>query len=149
MTAVNRPGPEVSLDEATAAWPHAVIRLRDKQGGAEYTRPAAFVFDAVGGFAWVEPQYVDPYGASSPALHVRQATIEPEGEGFRFDGPGCSGTIEPYEPSAEQLRDVGYCLERFGEWLAEEKKTAAEERAAVQAMIERDLAGEPAGSSEG
>lgn len=131
----------MTLDEATAIWPHAVIRLRDKQGGAQYTRPAAFVFDAAGGFAWVEPQYIDTYGASSPALHVREATIEPEGEGFRFEGPGWAGTIEPYEPTVEQLEAIGYCLERFEEWLAEEKKTAAEERAAVRERIADDLAG--------
>lgn len=130
------------LDRATAVWPHAVIRLRAKETGSEYVRPAAFVFDAADGFAWVEPQYIDPYGPSSPALHVRQATIEADGEGFRFDGPGWYGAIEMYEPSAEQLRDVGYCLERFEEWLAEEGKTAAGERAAVRRLIEADLTGE-------
>lgn len=141
MTAAKKRGRAAMLDEATAGWPHAVVFIRSKETGAEYVRPAAFVFDTPGGFAWVEPQYIDPYGASSPALHIRQATIEPEGAGFRFDGPEWDGRIEEYEANPDQIEGVGYCLEQYDRWLAAEKKTAAQERAAVLAMIADDLAG--------
>ena len=65
-----------------------------------FRRPAAFVYDVPGGFAWVEPAYLDPYGASSHALHIIHGTIEPDpdaeapGTQYRFESEDYSGTIE-------------------------------------------------------
>jgi len=53
------------LNEVTQRWPYAAITIGNRINGASFMRPAAFVYDVPGGFAWVEPAYLDPYGASS------------------------------------------------------------------------------------
>ena len=51
------------------------------ENGQPVIRAAAFVFPTEQSFAWVEPSYLDPYGASSPALRRRsgQLTQHPNG----------------------------------------------------------------------
>ncbi len=126
------------IDELTKDWPHAIVVLTAKDRDSEYRRPAAFAFDAKDGFAWVEPQYIDPYGASSPALHIVEATLQQRGIEILFDGPEWSGYIAPYTDETDL---VGNSLERYKEWLREQGKTAAEERNVVRRMIAADLDG--------
>lgn len=122
-------------NEIFAAWPHAIIYLEPAEGGATMRRPAAHVFQADRGFAWVEPQYTDPAGAATPALHyVRATTIEGSASGgYTFSGPRWRGFVVPYEDS--DATTLGPAIERYREWLAEQKKTVAAERAEVWDMI--------------
>lgn len=120
------------IDKLTADWEGAVIILRPKDGGAPMVRPAAFVFDWTGGFAWLEPSYADPDGTPAPAWHeVEASVIEEKGGEIVFDGPRYSGDIEWYVGQME----VAPALDWFAGWLAENGRSWADERARVVADL--------------
>ncbi len=122
-----------SLEAGTRDWPGAVIAITSP-GGATMFRPAAFVFDAPGGLAWVEPSYADPWGAATPALHVFQATREAWNAFVLADGRRLG--VLPYADDADL---VGDGLEWFRDWLRAEGRTWQQERARVLALIEGAL----------
>jgi len=105
------------------------------QDGHEMWRPAAFVYDVPGGIAWVEPSYADPYGAASPALHVRRGERT---AATRFEGPGFKVEVIAYTPGLDADL-VGDALEWYAGWLTAEGRTWHDERERVRAMIEADL----------
>ena len=108
-----------------------------------FRRPAAFVYDVPGGFAWVKPAYLDSYGASSHALHIIHGTIEPDpdaeapGTRYRFENEDYSGTIEQ---DVGTNGDVSAALEWHRTELSRQGRSYAEERDRVWQMIARDLA---------
>lgn len=62
----------MKIGELSKQWPGAILLVFREGTDAPLTRFAAFVYDLdEGGFAWVEPSYLDPLGPSSPALHKR------------------------------------------------------------------------------
>lgn len=122
-----------SVEDLTRDWPGAVIVI-DHAG--RMFRPAAFVFNVPGGFAWVEPAYADPYGASSPAFHKRKGRRTAPG---RFVGDGWTIEVLPYEPADD--RDlVGDALDWFSRWLSSEGRTMAQERERVRELVADELA---------
>lgn len=118
-----------TLEDLTASWRGALILITDASGSA--WRPAAFVFDTEGGFAWVEPSYADPAGAGSPALHVRDWPRIGE---RTFEQGGMRIEILPYTPGLDTDL-VGDALEWFADWLQAEGRTWAAERERVRAML--------------
>lgn len=125
------------IEATAAAWPFAIVELRGD--GAPLYVPAALLYDTPDGFAIVTPAYKDPNGAGGHNFHRIVASVRKAGEGFEFAGPEWSGTIEPYEPSSEQLRQVGMALEWFEGYLEQQGVDLAEERERVKGILGPDL----------
>lgn len=88
-----------SLETEAATWARGA-RVRVEMGGAVTYRPALFVFALEGGrAAWVEPAYLDPMGAPTPAMHVADA----------WDDAG-----QPAGPAAFTLRTAAWVATVFG-----------------------------------
>jgi hypothetical protein len=85
------------------------------------------VFDTPDGFAWVEPSYADPAGASSPGFHRRTAADLESGE----------VQVLLYRAGDRDL--VGDALDWFARWLEAEGRTWAEERERVRALVGNEL----------
>lgn len=104
--------------------------------GETTVRPVAFVFKLAGGIvAWVEPSYADPVGAGSPALHFADDEgADPSGAGIRCRGPGWTADLLPYD-AADHRDLIGDALEWFADWLKVERRSWADERARVAAMV--------------
>lgn len=90
-----------TVEAEAASWARgAVVQIPASGTGAIY-RPALFVFEEEGGgLAWVEPSYLDPFGASSPALHriTKVEDVTPAGAElvfFRGQGSGWDAIVYP------------------------------------------------------
>lgn len=105
------------IEQIAAGWRGALIRMQNKRGGFQIVRPAAFVFDAEGGFQWVEPSFFDVNGAATPSQHYIEATITIADEGdpfvFAFDGPEWAGTIESYSEQTDSAAEALDWLEDY------------------------------------
>ena len=123
-----------SVEELTRPWPGVVIAINDR--GGQLFRPAAFVFDVPGGFAWVEPAYADPAGASSPAFHRRQGQRMAPG---RYVGDGWTIEVLAFDPADDQGH-VGGALDWFARWLRAEGRSWSEERERVRVLVADELA---------
>jgi hypothetical protein len=116
------------IEQAVKTWRGAVVTLQPKDGRGAIIRPAAFLFDRPGGFAWLEPGYADPWGSPSPTWHEVEASITRVASTIiYFDGPEYSGDIEEYFGQT----DAAGPLEWFAGWLKEQGRTWEEERARV------------------
>jgi hypothetical protein len=124
-----------SLEDLTGDWLGAVVIYR-QAGANDLVFPAAFLFDAPDGVAWVEPSYADPIGAASPAFHRRQGQRTAPG---RFVGNGWTIDLLPYDP-AEDRDLIGDALDWFAGWLKAEGRTWAQERERVRALVADELA---------
>lgn len=105
------------IEDIVKAWPYAVVYLEADNPDLNHARAAAFVFDTPDGFAFVDPSYIDPYGASH-CFHRIRCTLDLtdlEMGVIRFAGKGVwSGRIERYDPdSAAHKRIVGEGLDDF------------------------------------
>lgn len=122
-----------NLEQGTAEWAGAIIVI--SEGGEQYFRPAAFVFDVPGGLAWVEPSYADPAGAASPAFHRRAGT---------FTAPNIlragAMQIEVLQYLEVDADLVGDSLDWFAGWLKTEVRTLAQERERVRELLGDSLA---------
>lgn len=93
---------KVSAEQMSADWPGAVVLIWFEGDERPMRRPAVFLFDLPGGgFAWIEPQAWDSFGASSPALHSRpRAKMGAFGAvaGFGYEDPetGEKGLVYPW-----------------------------------------------------
>jgi hypothetical protein len=122
-----------SLEEGTRDWPGATIAITE--GDDTMFRPAAFVFDVPGGVAWVEPNYADPAGASSPGFHVWRGDRK---EWSVFTRPnGSRLSVLRYDQDHRDL--IGDALDWFADWLKAEGRTWAEERERVRALVADEL----------
>lgn len=113
--------------EATRNWRGITIAIEMGEGRPLY-RPACFVFDIPGGFAWVEPAYFDA-PVSAPAVHETQATVEDFlAVSVAFEGRPFSGEMKEYRP--EDGAVMGEALDWWlGEYVPASGKTIAELRA--------------------
>jgi len=127
------------IEAMTVGWPFAVARLRSKIGPTSISVACAFCFDTPDGFAFVEPSYADPHNTGH-AFHRIVASLEVFDDGFAFDGPEWSGTVECYEPTAQQIREIGGALEWFEGHLEQNGIVIADERARIKATLAEDLA---------
>lgn len=109
--------------------PYALVTLRSGPDDQHpIVRPAALLYDTPDGFAWIEPGYLDPWGAASPALHFVEAAIEETSDGFVFAGAHWQGTIVFLEdleadPYARPLAWYATELERTGKRWSEEHES--------------------------
>lgn len=132
---------EVILENLTKKWAGTIIMVFPPGGGAPLVRYAAFVFDLkAGGFAWVEPSYLDPLGPSSPALHKRPGASvalfserrQDLGASFVDDDTGERGMIYEWVRSdPPPVRE----LEAFEDALKELGTTAGAERERIRAEV--------------
>lgn len=90
-----------TVEAEAARWDRgAVVQIPASGVGAVY-RPALFVFEEEGGgLVWVEPSYLDPMGAGTPAVHrLRQVEdVTPTGAAltfFRGQGSGWDAVVYP------------------------------------------------------
>jgi hypothetical protein len=129
-----------NLDPIAAKWQGAIVTIITKGSPEPALRPAAFVFETPGGFAWVEPSYADPYGSSSPSFHQRAGTFEASDAGFVArvsDGEGVA--VSRYEPNDAHL--IGDALDWFADWLKAEGRTWQEERERVRELVRGNWGG--------
>lgn len=115
---------------------YAVARLTNKVTGARIVLGAAHVFDAADGFALVTPDYLSASLAGQNSLHRITATLQADGE---FDGPEWAGSLELYEPTAEQLLAVGYALEWYDDEIKARNLTTEGERLRLRAELASEL----------
>lgn len=116
-----------------STWADGAVVVIQSSDETIATRPAAFVFETADGIAWVEPSYVDPWGASSTAFHARAGTVEILGAGVRCIGERETITLLRYDPDED--RDlVGDALAMWAGYLAMSGLTFDEERARIRAL---------------
>ncbi len=99
-------------------------------------RTAAFVYATPGGFAWVEPSYADPYGASSPSPLIRSGEIRQKGEGFVIFEPDAWIAVQPFNAHDPGMAGPGEPLLWFAEHLKKSGLQWHDERKRVLEMIE-------------
>jgi hypothetical protein len=128
------------INEVAEQWSGAVITMTEKGVEGTMTMPAAHVFDADGGFAFIDPDYFYAETAHLNNFHRIAGEITKDGDGFRFTGPRFSGTIQPWEASVEQLRTAGDALYRLEYNIEEAGATFASERAQAFAILRDELA---------
>ena len=119
-------------EQVAASWTDGALIFDYQQGvdGMAMVRPAAFVYPGDGSLTWVEPSYLDPYGASSPALHTRTGKLEKApGDGFALILK--DGTKIVALPVNDGGDLVGNALLWFSNHLAENKINFLEERARI------------------
>lgn len=119
-----------SLEAEAAGWRGAVVMVLE--GAGSMARAAAHVYEAAGGIAWVEPQYLDPWGAAVPAFHSRAGRVEPMSGGawgLRSAGGDLLLFVAPYDPEdhADLVGDsivwlVGRIDELGLDWQAEREQ---------------------------
>lgn len=128
------------LDQIAAKWPGAIIIFRASGPDArnEY-RPAAFIFETPGGFAWVEPSYADPVGASSPSYHERKGSFDASEGGFVMMRDEGMIAVIPYDRKESDF--VGDALDWFADWLKAEGRTWQEERERVRERVRGNWGG--------
>ncbi|MEN3371690.1 hypothetical protein [Dechloromonas sp. ZS-1] len=123
------------MNEKTAKWWGAVITMQNVSDPEwMMKRPAAFLFDKPGGFAWLEPSYADEYPPSSPAWHEIEAELKAEGEGFTFVGRQWTGRIDRYDDPEQEDGEALYWW--ITEYMKEKGRTPEQERAAVIQSLE-------------
>jgi hypothetical protein len=132
----------VKLELLANKWPGAVVLIWQEGFPSPAKRAAAFLYDLPGGgFAWVEPSYLDAFGPASPASHMRpRATLRLINEnvpemGFAFEDPEDTrehGMVYPYrrDDSAPVPE-----LEAFAASLAASGTTLAAERERIRPAI--------------
>jgi len=128
----------MSLNESTANWPFAIITIIDRRDGSTFSYPAAFVYDVPGGFAWVEPSYLDGFGGGATAVHILRGTVLPDipvGESaprYVFENDDYTGMIEMHVGKAERHADS---LTWYAAELRRRGKAHAVERERVWGLI--------------
>ncbi len=129
-----------NLEDVFQTWRlGALVYLARPAGSGIIIRPAAFVFVIPGGFAWVEPSYADPYGASSPAYHERTGNVRENGDGFilrnEAGGPEADAAVYPFDPADPGMKDDAGPLTWFANHLKENGLQWQSERTRVHALV--------------
>jgi len=126
-----------NLETEAATWDHGAV-VQINQGGETYFRPALFVYALPGGVSWVEPSYLDPMGAATPAYHVAAGPVidvtQPRSHiaFFSAHGTGWQATIYPADaedpPGVIEALQVGLAMlkGRGTTWAAERQRLAVE-----------------------
>ncbi len=128
-----------NLEAAFETWRQgALVYLSEPDGSDSFVRPAAFVFVIPGGFAWVEPSYADPDGASSPAYHERTGKVEVRNKGFIFRFDDGQAAVYPANADDQAMLDDLRPLNWFAEHLKENGLQWQAERERVRALVAHD-----------
>lgn len=129
------------IEAMTKEWPFAVIEATVKASGTKIVAAAAFCFTTEDGFAFVDPQYLDPNSAGGHFFHRIEAEISPGQNVLTFDGPDLRGTITRYTGTADQILRSGVNMEGLEQLIAEQGRTIDEEREQLQGLLQVDLRG--------
>lgn len=119
-------------DEAEGWTQGALITVTVKGTGNVFVRPAAFVWALQDGIEWVEPSYADPWGAATPAWHVRKGTLA----GYTVDSATELVEALPFEPELDGEERGAKPLLWFTGYLQKQGTTWEEERARVRALLD-------------
>jgi hypothetical protein len=129
-----------SLEQTAKRWNHGAV-VAIEQAGLSFERAAAFVFETEKGeLLWVEPGYLDRYGATSPAIHQSTEAAQPvskageEATSFTAAAGTWTATVSPVteEDAAELFNGA---LERFTQSLSSAGTTWEQERERVRALV--------------
>ncbi|WP_011296098.1 hypothetical protein [Cupriavidus necator] len=129
---------DMSLNESTPDWPFAIITLINRRDGLIFSYPAAFVYDVPGGFAWVDPSYLDGFEGGATAVHILRGAVLPDlsvGEPrsrYVFENDDFTGKIGMHIGKAEHQADS---LAWYAAELRRRGKTHAGERERVWGLI--------------
>ncbi len=108
-------------------------------------RPAAFVYATRGGFAWVEPSYADPLGASSPSPFIRSGKVRQKDRGFVIFEPEAWIAVQPFDPRDPAMAGFGQPLLWFAEHLKKSSLKWHDERVRVRKLIAPSIKAHAAG----
>lgn len=104
----------------------------------DQVRPAAHVFRTPAGITWVEPGYLDPYGATARAVHGADGEVDDQASQVTVTlADGSQVLVLPATPENDD--GEGSCmaaLADYGDLVVELDWSQAEERARVQAQLE-------------
>ena len=120
----------MGLESTARRWRAGVVSVR--QGGDWTSRPAVFLFELAGGWAWVEPSYAGP-GGGAPALHMRAGQPEQSGETFRHEADGELLEVAEFDPEADP--DLAEVVAWFEGYLQQQGRTLDEERERVRVLV--------------
>ncbi len=127
-----------NLEEVVSKWEKgAILADQNKINGRATFHQAAFVYAARGGFAWIDPRYVDPSCNPSSAVNVMRGEINPFGSGLRFSSAGATGYVMPFDETAIDLLEHGADLQSFFADLKARGMQWADERARVRGIVSR------------
>lgn len=127
-----------TVEEVGRMWEGGALVIV-KMGGQTSFRAAAFVFGEGDMLTWVEPHYLDPYGAATPAMH--SATVVDVcqiGNDYNILGSGGEGawsvTLARYIPE-EDADQIGTQIKFLFEQLAQGGKAWKTERRRIRRLI--------------
>jgi hypothetical protein len=126
-----------NFEEVASTWESGALVLifSTATNAAPLIRPAAFVYAARGGFAWVEPSYADPSDASSPSPLIRTGELRQKGEGFVVFEPDAWIAVHPFDARDPGMAGYGEPLLRFAEHLKKSGLQWHDERERVHGLI--------------
>lgn len=125
-----------TVEDVASRWTTGALVIVKMSGETMY-RAAAFVFGDGDGLVWVEPSYLDPMGAATPAMHrAGGAHVQPFGSAFNIvaDGGSWSVTLADYIPE-EDADQIGPQMEFFRLQLEAAGTTWEAERERVRALV--------------
>jgi hypothetical protein len=111
-----------SLEPVLSTWRRGA-RVRVDQGGLVSYRPALFVFHVGDSLVWVEPSYLDPFGAGTPASHQGRLIGEAGLGEYQIDGGGWTALVFPVAED-DDLPAVAQAIEP-DEWLRRREEVRA------------------------
>ncbi|MCQ9378816.1 hypothetical protein [Methyloversatilis sp. XJ19-49] len=125
-----------TVEEVTSLWRSGALVIVKMDAETMY-RGAAFVFGDGDGLVWVEPSYLDPNGAPTPAEHRAvgaQLTKYGEAYNIRADGETWSVILAEYSPE-EDADQIGDQMDFMRQQLDAAGTTWEAERERVRALV--------------
>lgn len=125
-----------TLEEVASSWKAGALVIVKTERDTFY-RAAAFVFGDGDGLVWVEPHYLDPYGAATLAMHRAQAAhVLQFGNAFNIQADGGTWSVTLANYIAEEDEDqIGEQIAFLFDWLAAAGTTWHAERERVRALV--------------
>lgn len=127
----------IDVESMTSIWDKGATVFIEQPGTETMWRPALFVYgDPGGGFTWVEPGYLDPWGAASPATHTAESpatdvSAEENGPAIEASSPAWTArAVGLPAGEMEQMRQpiewaLGELKRRGTTWAAERERVRA------------------------
>ncbi len=130
-----------NLEKVVSKWEKGALVLifSNANDAMPLVRPAAFIYAIRGGLAWVEPYYADPYGASSPGLHIRSGEIQEKNDGFELRGSSSEIKVYPFDERDPATKNDAEPLRWFANYLRENSLQWQAERERVRKLIARSI----------
>jgi hypothetical protein len=125
-----------TVEEVASRWSTGALVIVKTERDTHY-HAAAFVFGDGDGLVWVEPHYLDPYGAATPAMHRAQAAqVLQFGTAFNIQADGGRWSVTLADYIAEEDEDqIGEQIAFLFDRLAAAGTTWHAERERVRALV--------------